>query len=153
MAGRPDAVPAWALWLGWLGLIPFVAGALAALVLPDRVAIQSLSMVLAYGAVVLSYLGGVRWGLAMAEYGGPAAPMTWVNAIVPPTVGWLANLMALAPGLTLLTLAYLAAFFFDMAMVRAGRAPAWYAALRRPLSAVTIASLGISLLALFARFS
>ncbi|MEX2644413.1 MAG: DUF3429 domain-containing protein [Acetobacterales bacterium] len=153
MAGRSDAVPAWAQWLGWLGVIPFVAGALAALVLPDGVAIVSLSAVLAYGAVVLSYLGGVRWGLAMAEYGGSPGPMTWVNAIVPPTVGWLANLMALAPGLTLLTLAYVAAFFFDLAMVRAGQAPAWYAALRRPLSAVTVASLGVCLLAVFVRFS
>lgn len=153
MATGSVTPPTWAARLGWAGVVPFAAGTVFALVLPLGPAVLALSAVLAYGAAILSFLGGVRWGLAVAQVGGPATPARWINAVLPALVGWIANMMALAPGLALLTLAFVAAYFFDAAAVRDGEAPRWYGALRRPLSAVVVACLGTAFVVLIVRFS
>lgn len=153
MKRRLTDTPSAALWLGFAGVVPFVAGAGAAWLMTPQPAVLALSATVAYGAVILSFLGGVRWGLAAASYGGPPTSMHWVLSIVPALVGWAANLMALAPGLGLLTAAFALAYFADARAARDGLAPLWYGALRRPLSGLVVASLGLSLLAVSVRFS
>ena len=59
-------VPPMALFLGVFGLLPFVAGGVGIWLdgLGDlRYALPML--VLIYGAIIASFLGGVRWGAAM----------------------------------------------------------------------------------------
>lgn len=150
---RLTDAPAAALALGFGGAVPFLAGAAAAWLLPPPGAVLALSAALAYGAVILSFLGGVRWGLAAAGFGGAPTAMRWILSVMPALVGWVANLMALAPGLGLLTAAFALAYFADARAVRDGTAPAWYGALRKPLSAFVVAALGLSLLAVMVRFS
>ena len=53
----------------------------------------------AYGAVILSFLGGVRWGMVVI----PAGPVTpnWANylySVTPPLIAWSALLMPVVPG-------------------------------------------------------
>eukprot|EP01037_Dinobryon_pediforme_P036570 gene36569-43578_t len=64
---RPSpAIPRSALVLGWLGVIPFaVCAALASTggVVPPGAALHALVL---YGVVILSFMGGAHWGLAMA---------------------------------------------------------------------------------------
>ena len=153
MNRRLTDTPLTALWIGFAGILPFVAGAGAAWLTTPQLAVLALSATVAYGAVILSFLGGVRWGLAAASYGGPPTSMHWVLSIVPTLVGWAANLMALAPGLGLLTAAFALAYFSDARAARDGLAPPWYGALRRPLSGLVVASLGLSLLAVSMRFT
>ena len=69
----PDAtrsiVPPAAKWFGALGALPFVALA-AAVTIPDSPYREPASFALAaYGAVILSFLGGVHWGLTIAGFG------------------------------------------------------------------------------------
>lgn len=71
MTDRPDpqahpSIPT-ALWLGYAGLIPFVAGAMLAWLLPPdsrSFAAQALS---AYAAVIVSFLGGIHWGIGFRD--------------------------------------------------------------------------------------
>jgi hypothetical protein len=59
-------VAAWA--LGLAGLIPFVALALLVALNP-RIKEEAASALLAYGAIILSFLGGIRWGFTVLEEG------------------------------------------------------------------------------------
>jgi len=82
-----------ALYLGLAGLIPFASGPLYMLnsgfLLPDIVTAQ-----LAYGATILSFLGGVRWGLLVK--GGDELPPSWPQytwAVTPSLLAWVAILL------------------------------------------------------------
>ena len=86
--------------LGHLGLLPFVLG--AALVwmglAPDLHAFVTLALS-AYAAIIVSFLGGIHWGLAFRLSAPPASLIIW--GVVPSLVAWLAVLMPPYAGLAL----------------------------------------------------
>ena len=98
------SAPAPALCLGLAGLIPFVSAPLyiynSGFFLPDVAFAQ-----LTYGASILSFLGGVRWGLLVADdkrdwpgYTWSVSPslLAWVSLLLPDlTVGYLLNISGL----------------------------------------------------------
>lgn len=51
--------------LGWLGLLPFAGFLLGCVVLPDRYLALCINGFIAYGSVILGFVAGARWGLAM----------------------------------------------------------------------------------------
>ena len=63
-----EAIPPIALWLGIGGLIPFLAPALL-IWMPLSLGWQGIAGTfgMVYGAIILSFLGGVRWGGALSE--------------------------------------------------------------------------------------
>lgn len=135
------------------GLIPFLACAVLVWILPHPWNAFALDVQLYYGAVVLSFLGAVHWGLAMAGTGagkdGAAAACSWTRlgwAVAPAIVGWLSVVMVPLVGLVTQILAFTAAFFGDVRAARLGFAPPWYARLRRPLTALVLVCLGAALL-------
>ena len=143
----PAGIPKMALWLGPLGLLPFLAGAVAAWGLPvERLPGTALALV-AYGAVILSFLGGVHWGLA-----APAGPPLQLGfSVLPSLVAWVAlltaNLPAADAALWLLAAAFAIMLICDL--VAAGRdlTPAWYPRLRLPLSLGAVICLAAAALA------
>lgn len=134
--------PAW--WLGHAGLIPFVAGALLLTAVafnfanPASAGHVALALVV-YGAVILSFLGGVRWGTAMARQ--ETAAMPYALSVVPSLLGWGAALLAPPLALVVLATGVFVQGLIDVGDVHAGRLPAWYAVLRRRLSIVVTAAL------------
>lgn len=86
-----------ALRLGYLGLLPFVLGAvLVWLVLPDaRVYVPHILS--GYAAVTLSLLGGIHWGLALRQKLPSPALFAW--GVVPPLLAWIAVVMPPYAGL------------------------------------------------------
>lgn len=125
--------------LGLGGLIPFVGLALLAVTgaasrfgVPADMARAAL---LAYGAVIASFLGGIRWGVALRE-SGRASALDLVLSVVPSLIAW-ASLALPRPfdagALGLLLLAWGAV---DQDLPRRGLAPAWFGRLRIILSGV-----------------
>jgi hypothetical protein len=57
-------LPSQAALLGYAGVLPFAALALAHLLGGTELRDFALRAFLAYGAVILSFLGGIRWGVA-----------------------------------------------------------------------------------------
>lgn len=143
LAGIPPA----ARWLGLAGLLPFYACALALWLGPPDA--SALSVLLAYAAVILSFLGAVHWGRALAS----PEQQNWSVlgwSVAPALIGWLAaGWMDAAPALLLLIVGFWAAFVVDMRAVADGRFPRWYLALRKLLSALVVLALAISLLAVW----
>lgn len=142
-AAPPPTVPRPALVLGLAGLIPFAGLALACALAPppyDDLAHRALT---GYGAVILSFMGGCRWGFAaMAarpDYGRLGL------SVVPALYAWAA--MAGPAPLGLLALGFAALLVADIALTRAGGAPPWWPGLRWPLTLGAVASLLVAVLA------
>jgi Protein of unknown function (DUF3429) len=70
--------------LGWSGLLPFVGGALAVSVGPPGWHDAALRALIAYGAVIVSFLGGIYWGSPTA----PKQDGARVWGVVPSLLAW-----------------------------------------------------------------
>ncbi|MEC8793030.1 MAG: DUF3429 domain-containing protein, partial [Pseudomonadota bacterium] len=57
--------------LGAGGFLPFAAGAAALWWAPGTWQALAVASQLSYGAVILSFLGGILWGLAISPTGAP----------------------------------------------------------------------------------
>jgi len=136
------SVPSAALWLGGLGALPFVALAAAPVFTTDTLAHQAGVALAAYGAVILSFLGGIQWGLNVAS---DKTPRNLTGAlglsIVPSLVAWAALLLPGPINLLVLAATFVAVLLIDLRAVSAGQAPAWYPKLRVPLTTVVVAAL------------
>jgi len=126
-----------ALRLGYAGLVPFVAGAaLIWLVLPEAHPYVTLALS-AYAAVIISFLGGIHWGLVMRQPEPAAASLLW--GVVPSLLAWLAVMMVPASGLVIQGLVLLGCYFADRRLYPAHGAASWLV-LRFRLSAVAALS-------------
>ncbi|MGY3448560.1 DUF3429 domain-containing protein [Bradyrhizobium sp. USDA 4353] len=126
--------------LGLGGLIPFVG--LAAVVIagqePSR--LMAVHAQIAYGAVILSFLGAVHWGLAVQM---PAMADWWRMAwgVTPALLGWVALLLPATSSLILLTAALLVALIVDELCFGGDDRRSWFLKLRRLLSVGAMASM------------
>ncbi len=150
MAGERAKVPASAAWLGGLGALPFLGLGLATTWLKGDLRVIAAHALAAYGAVILSFLGGVHWGLAVAP-GGDAGrgrlTGRLIVSVVPSLVAWPALLIGGRGGLLLLAVAFAAMLLVDLRATRLAQAPAWYPSLRIPLTVAVVASLVLGFLA------
>jgi len=139
MRGGP---PLPAVVLGAAGLIPFVTLALACLMLPETGDSLPRLALNAYGATILSFLGGVRWGLALAPgSGGDRIVVRLAIGVLPQLAGWALLLAPPRPAGIGLAAAVLILWLADLSLARSGGAPATYARLRTPLSLGAAAAL------------
>lgn len=134
--------PAWV--LGAAGLVPFFAGALVYAFGPPVYAGPALLALLTYAAVILSFLGGVRWGVEVMRTDRPR----WIAMIgsnLPPLMAW--GLLA-APfatpqwQLSGFLVGYLAQWLWDQT---SPSLPPWYARLRTLLTFGAAVALGVAL--------
>ena len=148
--------------LGYAGLIPFAATAGGVLAAPP-IAEASAMTGLCYGAVIASYMAGMgAGGLIVTDKpanrpllpGMIAALLAWVSVIPSDVIASVAgsapgSLVAARCGLLIAVFAYLLSI--DLAAVRAGGLPDWYAPLRRRLTAGACLSLLVIALGAAAR--
>lgn len=89
-----------ALRLGYAGLLPFVLGAALVWLLAgydvDAHAFATLGLS-AYAAVVISFLGGIHWGLGFRQATPSARPFVW--GVLPSLLAWVAVVMPAYAGL------------------------------------------------------
>lgn len=134
---RQIKVPVGAVLLGIAGLIPFLGFAALALGEADGkfrgTGLSARTMLSAYGAVIASFLGGIRWGVAAARDSGNA---DYLIAILPSLIAW-AALAAPAPwDLRVLGVLVLLWGFVDQDLSRRGLVPVWMGRLRLVLSTI-----------------
>lgn len=141
------SIPLAARSLGLAGLIPFWLCAFGLALFPGAgVAPETLLRAqVAYGAVILTFLGGVHWGVALRQPDGPSwLRLTW--GITPSLLAWCALLMPPRNGLGLLAFGLAIAFGVDLRTLGAGVVPDWYPRLRRILTTGALAALFLSIL-------
>ena len=135
--------PVPALTLGLAGLLPFVGAPLYMVSSGSFLAHIALAQG-AYGACILSFLGGVRWGFTLAPE-NPVQP-DWVNlgySVMPSLIAW-GGLLLPSPALTIGTVmgGLIMAGYVDMAMYGY---PAWFKGMRFVLTLVATLSLWTTL--------
>lgn len=130
-----------ALFLGFAGLIPFVAPTLLMAATESYCPMLAYAQ-LAYGASIVSFLGGARWGFALPE-SSPAKP-DWINlanSVVPSLLAWMSMLMSdsIAPAATMIIMALGISLHYDLSLLPTY--PSWFKALRSVLTVVAFFSL------------
>lgn len=137
MTSSSNTSPPSVAWLGYGGLIPFVALALALVFEPTYTTTYTRAL-LGYGAVILSFVGALHWGFAMSHPQLQGAPnhALYLWSVVPSLLGWVALLMVPKAGATLLIAGLLAHYRQDLRLARVISLPGWYLPLRLRLSVV-----------------
>ncbi len=119
---------AWLLALA--GFAPFAFLALALLVSGTTSAFHGLFLdaFRTYSAIILSFLGGIRWGMALRD--DPVDHVSLGFSVVPSLAGWFALFLPASLGVPVLLVAYCAQGAWDSVSIHSGKAPAWFAELR-----------------------
>jgi hypothetical protein len=147
-AGRaPGALPPGTDALGYGGLLPFaLLTAVLWVVAPaQRLHGLALTGLLAYGAVILAFLGAVHWGFVLSRPTS-RAPLQLSLGVVPALVGAVTLAMRPEPALVTQMIAFGALWLYEHRVLGAEVLGKPYLDLRRTL---TIAVLVIQLFALF----
>jgi len=134
------SIPKVALYLGVAGLVPFIIGGLLAITLGAGVVLPEKAdmFLVGYGAIILSFMAGVRWGLAFAEHNESEQALQFGMSVIPPLVAWIAFFLPFAFGLPLLALSHAALAVWDIRGMYSGRGPMWYGKLRMILSSIAV---------------
>ena len=131
----PIKPPAAAQWLGYAGLLPFAGLALCAYFGGGEMAALARQGLYLYGAIILSFLGGLHWGrLSTPGQDFSAGWLIW--SVLPSLWGW--ALIWWQPGAPATGLGLAAALLIcwavDRYAIKAGLFVPWLAVLRRHLS-------------------
>ena len=136
------ALPRTVAWLGYGGLIPFLALTPASLLDHHHGALWS-DALYAYGAIILSFIGALHWGLAMSqpELSERQRSAWFVWSVIPALIAWPAILFSPLLAAPLLVFGFIAHHLQDRRLARQARLADWYLPLRLRLSSVAIVCL------------
>jgi hypothetical protein len=138
-----NKMPRSVLWLGALGLLPFVAASLLAVIAPS-IKETAVAALIAYGAVILSFLGGALWGLIIGRADADRMGGLLILSVVPSLIGWVSLLLPPVMALVLLALSSGCWFVVDTRMAKEKIAPPWYPRLRMPLTVIVVCCLALA---------
>lgn len=150
-------LPPFAIVLGLAGLLPFILCSLGAVSLSSDGSTRSLLALVAYGATILAFLGGVHWGFALDGSDTPSERVQRARfglGVVPSLIGWAAMLITFiglpTTGLLVLTAGFIATTVVEAQATRRGLMPQRYMWLRWVLSVVVVICLvSVSLIRAF----
>lgn len=127
--------------LGYGGLLPFVGLATGSVILPPDLADMARAGLMLYGAIILSFLGGLHWGRLSGH--DVVNPYWLVWSVMPSLWGWSVLWLtqsASQQGL-LLSFGLLICWLVDRRAIAKGLFAHWMGRLRRDLTIVAIISL------------
>lgn len=123
-------------WLSLAGLIPF-ALCVAGLLLTSQINPQRIILIDAmktYGAVILSFLGGIRWGAALHSRREDLTPAILAASVVPSLAGWMSLLLPVPYVFGVQALAFAGQGAWDSLSAQQGALSPWFAKLRTVLT-------------------
>ena len=127
-------------WLGYAGLIPFFSLALLSLTAPASLAQWATQALMAYGAVILSFVGALHWARGLDSSDAATSAGLLTVSVMPALVAWLALLLPVAFGLVLLAAGFALLYAYDR---NAWRWRSWFLSMRSHLTAGAVGSLMI----------
>jgi hypothetical protein len=148
MSEPPAPIPQAALWLGTGGLVPFVLLTGALYALPQANAAVLLFWLTAYATAILSFVGAIHWGIALAHPSMSDSDrsvfMTW--SVVPALAAWVALLLPARTGILLMIATFIVHYAADRQLAQRFVLPAWYLKLRVALTGVAVLCLLLAML-------
>lgn len=139
---------AWARWLTFAGAIPFIACSAALWLAPNQYRSFTVNILTAYAAVILSFLGGIQWGMAvnLIHTAPKSARNIFLLSVVPSLLAW-AMLLLPEPRTRILVAIFLFAFVWviDALLNVQKLIPPWFFKLRSTISLIVILSLAVAI--------
>ncbi|MBO6717637.1 MAG: DUF3429 domain-containing protein [Rhizobiaceae bacterium] len=131
--------------LGYAGLLPAILLALWLFGIPDNHPWRptTIALLAGYAAVVLSFLGGIRWGIALSEP-DETASRAFAISVLPALGGWGALFVPPPYTFVLLAVAFAAHGAWDTLTAQRGKMPDWFARLRMQLTAGIVVTMLIA---------
>ena len=140
-------LPPHAAALGYGGLLPFVACAIVILATHEtETRYLAGRALLGYGAVILSFLGGVHWGLVLRGPSARAAGML-AAGIIPSLVGWASLLLPFETAAAMQVAAFGGFWLYEHRVLGPQALPPAYLGLRRWLTLIVCVSIAMALMA------
>ena len=146
MAKTQQRIPTPALVLGLAGLLPFLISAFLTFGADVKSSAMGLLSLGTYGAVILSFLGGIRWGLIVNNKAQLQkwSPLAW--SVVPSLIAWPALLLPSRYMLSVLAVGFVFQYAMDNEAIKAKKMPLWFGRLRLILTTGAVLSLLAGLL-------
>ncbi|KAF2220460.1 hypothetical protein BDZ85DRAFT_183591, partial [Elsinoe ampelina] len=161
-----EDVPRQAVYVGLAGTLPYLGTSLATVfcaseinhaaangtgyLLSGKTAEALLHVIeplqVGYGAVIISFLGAIHWGLEWAKFGGTQGYSRYAIGVVAPAVAWPTIFFPAETALIAQFLAFNFLYYTDSRATKRGWAPPWYAVYRFVLTFIVGASIVISLI-------
>ncbi|MFH1793460.1 MAG: DUF3429 domain-containing protein [Pseudomonadota bacterium] len=131
-----------ALRLSLVGCIPIVVLTLWLVSIPQDHVWRDDTVVLlkTYAALALSFLGGIRFGLAVAT-DGKDQRLALAATAIPVLVAWIAVVLGEPGSFAMLAVAFAAQGAWDSISAHRGAAPAWFGRMRVPLTGFVVATM------------
>lgn len=133
--------------LGYAGLIPFILLTFGCWVTDPAWLSAFIKGQLAYGVLILSFVGGVHWGAAMLAHLNAEQTrhaLSW--SVVPALAGWIATMIG-GFGFLVLILGFAGAYQVDKRLYAWYGTPEWFIRLRYRLTVVVVSALVLTVIA------
>jgi hypothetical protein len=139
-------IPRTPLLLGAAGLVPFVALALMLWALPVGYTETAVQWLLAYSAIILSFVGALHWGVALVhpEMGHRERGLLMGWSVVPALVAWVALALPPLAGTLVMLLMFIVQLVADHVLVRHFPVTPWFLHLRQRLTVVVVVCLALA---------
>ena len=106
----------------------------------------TIALLTGYAAVTLSFLGGIRWGIALLGNSEERQGHI-VLSIVPPLIGWVALIATPPLVFVFLAVAFAAQGAWDSLTLPPGAAPEWFRKVRFQMTLLVVAALVLAFVA------
>ena len=134
--------------LGYLGGLPFIALAVTISVANADAVVIAKSALYLYGAIILSFLGGLHWGrIASKETVISSDKWILLYSVVPSLIGWFSFLLKSlwSHSAWILIIGFLASYFMDRFFIKNGTFKFFMGSLRLNLTIIACISLSFLL--------
>ena len=124
--------------IGYLGLLPFVAGAIISINLvsiPSNISEFIKLFSVHYASVILSFMGGVLWGFEIYDSKSVSRKMI-ILILIPPL--WAAFAYFLPLRGFILALGFIIIYQLDFIIAKTKKSPSWWLRLRSPLTSFAV---------------
>jgi len=136
--------------ISFIGALPFVLLTVVIVMFGEK---SGLALPLAdafkiYSALVLSFLGGIHWGLVFADSNGGNGDKTIIAALIAPLIGWTSIFVSGPMGFAFLMVAFAGQGAWDNFAAHNGLLPVWFAKSRMVLTTLAAASMAVTMYAI-----
>ncbi len=102
-----------------------------------------------YGAIILSFTGGIRWGVALTRAEGRSATQVFALSILPAMIGWVAVFANEPVSFIILVVLFFAQGIWDYGAWCTDVMQEWFVKLRMLVTGIVMVSLLVAAIATF----
>jgi len=125
--------------LTYAGILPFLGAAGLSIFAPDFSGANYKHILLAYGAVIASFIAGIHWGIFLFK----ESPLNlFIHSNVIALLAWVAMALSMTSSVLILIFCFLYLLFIDQKLSNAQIIESWYMRMRIHASVIVILTLG-----------